>query len=712
MAKKTEEDKRIIEDREELQNIVNKFRTPVQIPKIGPKSEIKKEEIFSKEYKEYKEEEFISQHKNRYEKACEFSEQFGVKPSENKSVELKKAIEFTGLNVTPTGVFSLAVVSGSIVLMPAMAVVLLANIAVLMKVLVLTMPLFVYWQLATYPLQHANKVRMEAGKDLVIGVLYIIVYMKSVPNFENAVRYAANNTGGKLSRDLKKVLWEVEVGTYKTVEDAMQNYITKWKDYNKEFIESVQLIRESMSEGNQQKRDILLDRAIDILLRVTGEKTESYARGLETPVTVLHSLGILLPVMGMIVFPLLSIFLSEEIPLIGPYLLVGYNIILPAFVFFFIKQVFDKRPATHSATDISMHPKAVPLPKFRIDINSKTYFIDAWPIAFLTGFVTALPGIIYFIRTGGFKSGLVPNYFVSMMLSVDIIFGTAIGFAIYFYLTSFQKMTIQKDISDIEGEFEEALFALGNRMSGGTPLEYALNQALDDIKDLTISEMFTISLKNINRMNMTFKQSLFDEKYGALRFYPSQLIRTIMKSISEAVDKGTKATSTTMLTISRYLRSIRDVQNKIEDILSSTVSSMKFQAYILVPMISGVVVAVSQMILQLLINLGETFEQINAGSSGLGSEFQSPIGIFGAQTAVSSEFLQLIVGIYVIEILILLGIFMNRIEVGENKIRENDMIWRLLLGGVTIYIVVLIIVVTIFQPLIAGVTSGLGIAAA
>ncbi|VVB59742.1 Type II secretion system (T2SS), protein F [uncultured archaeon] len=536
-------------------------------------------------------------------------------------------------------------------------------------------------------------------------VLYMTVFMKSNPTLEGALRFAANNVSGKVGKDLKTILWEVESGQYNTVEESLNNYLLEWKEYNKEFVESILLIRESMLESSASRREALLDKAIDIILVGTDEKMKKYARELETPIMVLEGLGILLPVMGMIVFPLITIFLADEMQNIGLYLAIGYDVILPALVYFFMDRTLQQRPATHTKIDISKHPDYVAGNNVMVRFMGKEESVPALPLAVSVALIFMLPGINYLFATDFYSKG--EHGIFSMLMSVSIVFALALGGVVYNYAASFQKIGLRRRISQIESEFEDALFALGSRLSGGTPIESAIKAAERDTKELEISDMFRILLKNINRLSMTFKDALFDEKYGALQYYPSALVTTIMKAISESVEKGTRAASMSMLTISRYLRDIRSTQERIENLLSSIVSSLKFQSFVLIPVMSAVVVAVAQLIIQILINLGTQFRTLQ-GTMPSGAEGLSIAGIFPTGSAVAAETLQLIVGIYVVEILTIMGSFITRIEFGHDEIEEHDTTWRLLIFGMAIYTIVLLIVMAVFSPLIKAVSMGVG----
>jgi len=342
-----------------------------------------------------------------------------------------------------------------------------------------------------------------------------------------------------------------------------------------------------------------------------------------------------------------------------------------------------------------------------MSIKGKLY--EVWPVAAGVGGCVCLLAFIMFMFFQGIDigpdSGALIRFIASpVMHSVLFVWGLSIGVFIYCYGISFQKVKLRDEIAKTEEEFEAALFSLGNRLSSGIPMEKALRYAQTDTAELNISGLFAVTMKNMNRLTMTFHDALFDEKYGALRFYPSNLIRTIMKSVSASLEKGTKVTSTTMLTISEYLRAIHNTQEKIEDLLSSISSSMKFQAFVLVPVISGVVVATAQVIMTMILGLSEKMAILQADAGGAG-EF----GGFGALFASSPtppHILQLVVGIYVLEILVLLGKFITKIEVGDDPIKEGELIAQVVVIGMIMYTVVLGMVNFIFGGMITGVLGG------
>ncbi len=657
----------------------------------------------SRAYKEYKEDEANQKIAGDFfEKMCALSEKlFKIDLDKKNKDKIDIAIDFTALKITPEGVAGFSVMALLLFLGLGMLTLFMPPVIApnLIKIMMFAMGPITALYIFKYPQNKATSVRIKSSGELVMVVLYMIVYMKTTPNLEGAVRFAAQSATGKVGRDLKRILWRLENGEIQTIDEGLMEYVVQWKNYNREFMDSIEFIRASMRETNPVRRENMLDKSVNIILEGTNEKMKHYSRDLQMPIMVIHGLGILLPIMGMIIFPLASIFLGDSIPYLVTYLIFGYDILIPLVVYVVMKNILDRRPSTKTVVDISNHPDAMPLNKMKIGKS----IVPVWPFALVSGSIIVFIGILMLITFYGvdttalkFPASLIAS---NLFHSLIIIIGIAVGLVVYYWGTSFQKIKIIKDIQKIEEQFESALFALGNRLAGGMPLELSLAKAHEDTKDLEISGLLRVTVKNMSQLNMTFHQALFDKKYGALFYYPSTLIRTIMQSISEAVEKGTKATSMTMLIISEYLRNIRTTQEKIDDILSETSSSMKFQAFVLVPMISGVVVSTSQIIMTMMFNIDAKMKALDTASMAGG---MNPMGMMiDLESATQPWILQLLVGIYVIEILILLSMFVIKITDGDDKVKQNDLIWHVIIIGIIMYVIVLAMVSVIFGGLIS-----------
>jgi len=97
-----------------------------------------------------------------------------------------------------------------------------------------------------------------------------------------------------------------------------------------------------------------LDEATRVILRGNLEMMQNFARGLRLPIIVLYMLGIVLPVMGLVIAPIITTLMGGGVS--GIALIVVYNILLPLVIYVMQKIVLSKRPGAFSRPDIEGYP--------------------------------------------------------------------------------------------------------------------------------------------------------------------------------------------------------------------------------------------------------------------------------------------------------------------------------------------------------------------
>jgi hypothetical protein len=296
-----------------------------------------------------------------------------------------------------------------------------------------------------------------------------------------------------------------------------------------------------------------------------------------------------------------------------------------------------------------------------------------------------------------------------LMRSLLIVLGLGLGIGATLTLGNFERLKAERKLKEIESEFPTALFELGNKISGGTPIELSLKEAAESTKDLEISKLFQLSSRNIQDMGMTFEDAIFDPKYGALTKFPSQMIRTVMKAVLESSEKGTKMAATAMMTISRYLKNIHKTQEQLNDLMADTTTTIQMLAYMLAPIVSGVAVGMSQTIISGLFELSQGFQQsqedLPAGAQEGAGLDGSILGNMG--DAIPPELLQLVVGIYLIQLLFILGTFYMKITRGEDTTYKYMFIGKIMLSGMFFYAVTVLIISMLFGGIVTGVGEGI-----
>lgn len=655
------------------------------------------------------------------------------KAPQKTAAALNSSLQMTELDVTPDEVLSLAIFTVFVLTLALSPLLIFGTSALL---LFLVPPMFAY-MLFTYPSYLAAVTKIKASDETVKIILYMVIYLRLNPQIEGAIRFAAAHSSGPIGRDLKKIIWDLQIRRFVTINEAISSKIGKWLLWDKEFVESMNLIQALSLETMEANREKTLDKTLTYILDATYEKMKQYSRDLRTPIMLIHTMGITFPIMGLIMFPMISIFLHDSFD--PNYLIVGYIVILPAFNYFYLKRTISKRPGAFAYPDITKHPDLPPEGKVSLTFKGKKYLISLLPIALVATFVLLLPGIAYFYNLGSdwyriqqiqdleqqtqaWKDRLAVEYspdvsFYYSLYSLSIIWAAGIGIAIYFYGSSFQRIQIRNQVKFLEDEFQIGLFRLGDVLTSGIPLESALEETLEKYRQYKLQSspmysFFQTILKNIKQMGMTFKSSVFDRQYGVMREYPSVLIQDVMGVLVSASEKSSAILSTASKTISSFLVKTKNVENLLKEMLDEVAAAISLQSNFIAPFIAGIVGAMATFIIQLLEQLSKFLanieNQFNFGGtfvSGGTLQFGNILGLVKIEQVLPATIFQLVVGIYMIETVVILAYFLNGIRNGFDRTTRNLLIGKSMIIGLIIYSVVLIVGIYISATLFPSISS-------
>src|SRR3989338_1081822 len=283
-------------DKQKLLDLMQIYKAHIE-KELGAKLEEQPSQPVTKEYREFKAE-FLPKHMTFYEKLCNLSEKLlKIKPDAKKAVDMEEAIDITHLNITPAGAISFSFFIPLVAGLIGSLLAFLIFKSTFFVALFLIGALIAINPLGKVPYFIANNWRLKSSNQMVLCIFYVVTYMRHTSNLEKAIEFASQHLAPPLSLDLKKVLWDVETEKYSSVKESLDSYLETWKKWNIEFIESFHLIESSLYEGDEARRLNALDKSLDVILEETYEKMLHYAHNLQNPITMLHMLGIILPIL-------------------------------------------------------------------------------------------------------------------------------------------------------------------------------------------------------------------------------------------------------------------------------------------------------------------------------------------------------------------------------------------------------------------------------
>ncbi|MEK6915233.1 MAG: hypothetical protein AABW89_01670 [Nanoarchaeota archaeon] len=589
---------------------------------------------------------------------------------------------------------------------------------------------FVYYYVYSMPHRLSNIWRLKASSQMIPAILYIVIYMKHTSNLERAVQFASEHLDIPLSLDFKKILYDVETSKYPTVKQSLDSYLETWRDYSPEFIESFHLIESSLYEPSDSQRVNTLERALQIMLEGVYDKMLSYSREIRAPLTNIYMLGIILPTLALALLPLASVVIAGGLK--WYHLFVIFNLIIPLGVYFMTSEIMLKRPGGYGEnSNIEKNPNYY---KFK---SSKPWIISGLicvplfilgliPFLFQSDLITNILNIkndYTFSQIGipffqdqflfDFKEvagDLVGPFGIGgIMLSLFIPLSIASYFSIAYKLKTKEIIKARKETKQLENEFTSTLFQLGNRLGDGIPAEIVFQKVAESSQGQKTQSFFSLVNQNIQRMGMSVEEAVFNNQRGAIIYYPSALISISMKILIESVKKGLKIAARAMMSISDYVKNIQKINDRLRDLLAEVISDMRSNMVFLAPLLAGIIVSLSSMIAIILNKLKSLSDLTSGGAeiAGIGS-IGNIVNLFDITSIIPPYFVQVSIGLYLIEIVFILTGTLVTIDSGKDELQEKYELSKNLKRGLTLYIVATVIGTIMLAGLASIALSGLG----
>ncbi|HUW44107.1 MAG TPA: hypothetical protein VMV95_04065 [Bacillota bacterium] len=698
--------------RKDVKDILREYENKLK-SQISTSSSGMRNVNYSQEYIKFKKE--MVPEISKYERWCKsIGSIIKLKVSEKDKAEVQKHLKIAHLDLEPWQPLTLGVMSFFIVFLIgvfiSLAVALIKGsfnaFPLLFFVLMIIFSFFLFYFMKMYPVRLANKWRLKASSQMVPAILYVVIYMRHTPNLEKAIAFASEHIQYPLALDLKKVFYDVQVGKFSTMKASLDNYLETWRNYSTEFIEAFHLIESSLYEPDNARRILTLEKSLEVVLEGVYDRMLRFTHEVKSPLTNVYMLGVILPTLGLALLPLATAMLGGLLTWIHVFIL--FNLIIPFFVFYLTDKIVFLRPGGHGET--SLLERNPLYPKYKSKAPYFKAFLIVLPL-FLLGLLplifqyTPVPeffglqkdytfselGLGFFgdgeffgfMDTGAGIRG--PFGIGALILSMFIPLGLALFFSISSKSRTKELMAEREKTRQLELEFNNSLFQIGNRIGNGVPPEIVFGKVAESSKGLRTEDFFRRVDYNIRQMGMDVKKAIFNPKRGAIIYYPSELIAISMKILVESAQKGLKIAALSMMSISEYIKNINKITSRLRDMLAEVISDMKSNMSFLAPLLSGVVVGLASMITEILTKLN--ISEVQGGEALAFGNLGTILNIFEVAKMIPPYFLQIIIGIYLIQIIYILTRTLVIVDSGEDKLQTLNKIGKNFSSGVTLYFI-------------------------
>ena len=523
-----------------------------------------------------------------------------------------------------------------------------------------------------------NNLYNKKKSQLISLLLLLAIKLRQNPNVEQALLFAAKNINLPLKLDLLRLLRDVYNRKYISASEALIDYSRSWEKNSKFFYTGIMLILSALYDPDKDRRNFQIDKSIEEALDELLNELYEFSRDIRSTINLVSMLGITLPVMLLTIFPLASIFLGN---IFSPFILfILFDILIPFLAFFLTNYSISSRIINVFSNDdmyLFFYLK-------RTDLKNKLISIaSGLSVSILIFFIIFF--VIYQYLYKFDVSGILLSEFLIFLIGLSIVL---IDFIYYS-----QYKDLYKSLEKIETDLPPFLLSLSSALNEGYPLEKAMIYVYPKYKGSPIGDFISNVYQNL-RTGLSFYDSIFDIRYGALSKIPSSQLRATMELLYEASGQSPSEAAAITGIIAKYFLLISKVKERIKDLVAEDLSQLKSLLRILAPIILGIVGAVSVMVIEILYKLSLQFSQIsnltssNAGFSQYINSLPNIIlNIFNLNSIVAPPSMIIIIGIFNLTIAFVIIYAINSIENSGDKLGFYYYLYKYYILNITIFFI-------------------------
>ncbi|CAJ36293.1 hypothetical protein [Methanocella arvoryzae] len=561
------------------------------------------------------------------------------------SPEMEEALAFTGMETEAVEVLSLAIMAAAASFALILAAGLTAFTAGMLDNITAgiviacagIIPVVTFVIAGEYPKRQAYYMRVHSLGDMPEVVSYIVMAMKLNPNMERSLRFTVKNSRRQLARDIRKLMWDLQIRAYDSMDDALDALAGQNTGFSDHFKRSLFIIKSSTGEREVAMRTISLNRALQVILDGTRSLMSTFSSTLHAPTLILYSIFVMVPLALVAMLPAAAV-VGIRVNAVQLFLL--YDLAFPLVTLAYAHSILLKRPAAFAPPEIPPdHPEAAGTPKW------------AWALTGI-GLGAAIASLYFFL----------PVDALPFPGTTFILWGITAAISIYCYCAYRPYKLIRDRIVAMEGEFADSLFVLGRRISEGRSPEEAFAYTARIVTGTTIGKAYARAAYNIRCLRTTLSEAVLDPDYGAFSDVYSDRIRATINMLVETSGMSGEVAGTSVIVLADHLKELQAIEQEVRKMLFTMTSMLRTTCIAFAPFIGGVTLALSGAVTAV---IAETAIDLQNMPEAAKAYF--PMVPQVTAPLVSADEFMLIVGLYIVLLVIILLRFVSGIEHGDDE---------------------------------------------
>ena len=449
--------------------------------------------------------------------------------------------------------------------------------------------------------------------EMMDAVGYMAMSMRVAPSLHRAILFAAGNVGEPLATRLRQVIVDVELRKFESLEDAFLDLARTYDPGNEEFQQALHALRVAELQATPEGVDRALDHATTTLYEGVRQRVREFADGLQRPVFVLFSLGVVLPLMVGSMLPLLSVGGLGAGPWVAVLLM---DVTFPLLFVLAARRVLAKRPVVRRPLAIPFEDNGRARRTLVAVLVAAAFIALGLACGHMASDATDAKAALDSALANGSLADMAPSQRAALEARADapqaslvvgvacalgalpVLWGVAAAIAVY-WLPALRAPRARRDeLHAVEDRLPDALFQIGSRIADGAALEGALRRTADGLEGEPVSRVLRRALVHLTLKRTSPSEALFGRE-GALAGCPSECVSASLRTVAEMVRKDVSGAGRAIVGVSNHLRDLRRVDRESASRLRSVTDMMQSTATLFAPVILGVTSALYLVIARL-----------------------------------------------------------------------------------------------------------------
>ncbi len=536
-----------------------------------------------------------------------------------------------------------------------------------------------------YPVKiYYSQQMIDYSEEMLRSVMKLATLISINTSMEYAFTQTAQDLRGTLKLQFNDIITKIRHKKHSTLGEAMSEYILLWNETNPDFVKSLKLLQTAEISPEEEKKQIIKE-VVETIILSYHNSGKRFAESLASKSKSLVAVGVLLPIISLMILPLASIFMP--------------GVVSTAFVAFLYNIVF---PSVLLVMALDFSVERIQVDTIHLDESPK-YKPISWDVYLVTVVIALIMAIPTFFHISGIDLSTPETAAREYAVSSILMMGAAplgIVVAIWLFTKAYLKQyeEMWNDVNEVEQDFPYLLQIFSTYLNLNQSVESIVPEVINDyethgFKDHSIVRIFKEIKMRLHTSKQTIDQ-IFTKELP--KICPSGKVSQSLKHIVSFTNVSQKSAAYASKMVREQTLSIYKLDDYIRSLLSETVGLISITVSFLAPLLSAVAVIMS---LAIVMSLSFITDQLETISSSMGAKVNN-LELVDIQAIIPPTIIELIVSIYLIEMVIVLSLYLTNIKIGNDRYQFVKTLNSNIMLGFLIFATILIVGFIMFRSYI------------